>query len=332
MLRVIILSILLLALTLTLACNSSTEPSETFISQVSVISTSTGSVIAEIGLGYVFNTRIRISSDGNYAYVVSAYGDDQVIQIDCLSQTVSGTLTFGSSGLCEDLCLNDEGTELYALLPGVIYVVDIPSLIVTDTMSLSGISGPPIAHRPGTSLVYVPQNDSLLCTLVIDTELGSVVDTLDFHTWNMAFSETGSELYIYQSGSLICLDPDTGEEIVSTSIEHLSDICLVPGSNTLYVSWWEFGNFVESGVIALDRSTLAVTDSRNVTGGVPRLCYVPGLNQLYITGGDSSIIVADLPGLDLAGEIDIDHEVLGIASSPSGDFVYCSIYCDGSTD
>jgi len=332
--RIVILSFLLLAL----ACSDSTGPSFVQYSQVSVISTSTGSIVANIELNTIMNRDISVSTDGRYAYVASNYGGNAIIQIDCFSHSVSGCLSLGSYNDCMDLCLNDQGTELYAISNSELFIVDIPSLTITDTVGVNMLIGMDISHRPGTDLVYVSIIDSLPGSLVIDVELGEVIDTLSHATpWNPVFSETGNELYISHGMMLICLDPDTGDEIVSADLGNMiSDICLVPGSNTMYASWCVYPDPTEGGVLALDRNTLAVTNSLDLAIRPTRLCHVPVLDLLYVGTCDETydkrITVVDLPGLNPAGEIEIAAGLMGITSGPSGDYVYCSIFFSNQTD
>jgi len=329
MFRVIILSILLLAL----ACGSSTGPSGVYRSQVSIISTSTGSVVADIELNAGFCRSIHVSSDGGYAYLPSQ-GDAAVIQIDCTSQSVIGTLDLGSSTYYQDLCLNNQGTELYALTSEMLFIVDIPSLIVTDSIELGWSSSYLVTvQRPGTNLVYLSGPSSP--TLVADVKLCEMVDTLSHYSMNMVFSESGNELYISESRNLVCIDPDTDQEIMSLDTGILiNDICSHSGSGLLYVSCFQSdGVTIESAVFSVNRNTFNVVDSLDTPDGASNICYVPGQNQLYIESyGEFDIIVADLPGLDPVGGIDIDTGLNDMAADPSGDFVYCSIYYSSLTD
>jgi DNA-binding beta-propeller fold protein YncE len=325
---------LLSFLLLVLACSDSTGPSFVQYSQVSVINTSTGSIVTDIELN-TLNRDICVTPDGRYAYVASYYAD-HVIQIDCLSYSVS-SLDLGSSKHCLDLCLNDQGTELYAISLDELFVVDIPSMTITDTVGVNMPLGMDVSHRPGTDLVYVSIYYPLQGTLVIDVEQGEVVDTLSHASpMNPVFSETGNELYFSNGTLLICLDPDTGDEIVSEDLgNEISDICLVPGSNTMYASWWVFPGLSEGGVLALDRNTLAVTNSLDLASRPTRLCHVPVLDLLYVgtcdVTYDERITVVDLPGLNPAGEIEIAPGIVGMAPGPSGNFVYCSIYFDNES-
>lgn len=329
MFRVIVLSLIFIIF----ACSDSTTgPSFSQYSRVSVISTATGSIVANIEMNPTLNRKIKLAPDGRYAYVTS-YDGDNIIQIDCISHSISGGLDFGLYKHCLDLCLNDQGTELYATSSDELFIIDIPSLTITDTVDVNWPCIMDISLRPGTDLIYI-------CfagiyeqgTLVIDVEQGEVVDTLSHLVMHPVFSETGNELYISDGMKLICIDPDTDEEIVSTDIgEMITDICIVPGSNTMYVSW-EVSLTAEGGVLALDMNTLAVTDSLDLAYRATGLCYVPVLDILYvgIAGGlfESGIMVVDLPGLVPSDEIEISPELMDMAPDPSGDYVYCNIYMD----
>ncbi len=166
---------------------------------------------------------------------------------------------------------------------------------------------------------------------VIETSTGSIIANIEL---SPAFSETGNELYISDYTQLICLDPDTDKEIASADLgKMITDICIVPGSNTMYVSWETL--WVEGGVIALDRTTLAVTNSIDLAFEVDNLCYVPVLDILYVgyraDFHDDRIMVVDLPGLDPLDDIQINPNLVNMVSDPSGDHVYCNIYMDNRT-
>lgn len=331
MLRVIVPIFLILIL----ACSDSTGPSFSQYSRVSVINTSIGSIVANIELNPTFKRNICVTPDGRYAYIAS-YDGDNVIQIDCLSHSISGSLDLGSDNDYVGLCLNDLGTELYAISSGDLFIIDISSLTITDTVQLNTNFCPEISHRPGTDLVYISFFGVYLSgTLVIDVGQSEVIDTLTHASTHLIFSETGNELYISDGHFLICLDPDTDDEITSADLGNMiTDICGVPGSNTMYVSWES--NYTEGGVIELDKNTLAVTNSLDLAFETTDLCYVPVLDILYIGVSrgfyDSSIMVVELPGLIPSDEIVINPWLIDMAPDPSGDYVYCNIHMDDRTD
>jgi outer membrane protein assembly factor BamB len=327
--------IVLISLFLIIACSDTTGPSFQQYSRISVIDTSTGSIVANIELSPTINRKICLTPDGRYAYI-AAWDGDHVIQIDCLSYSISGGLDFGTYRSCMDLCTNDQGTKLYAVSDADLFIVDIPSLTLADSVQLHTPITSDIALRPGTDLVYILfMGASLSGTLVIDLAQGDVVDTLSHMAMYPAFSETGNELYIADGTQLICLDPDTDEEIASADLgKMITDICIVPGSNTMYVSWATY-LAAEGGVLALDRNTLAVTNSLDLACQATNLCYIPVLDILYIgySGGlyDSNIMVVDLPDLDPLDDIQINPNLMNMVSDPSGDYVYCNIYMDNRT-
>lgn len=325
----------LIFLFLIFACSDPTGPSFLQYSRVSIIDTSTGSIVANIEMNPTLNRKISVTPDGRYAYVTS-YDGDNIIQIDCLSNTISGGLDFGYYEHCLDLCMNDHGTELYATSYDELFIIDIPSLTVTDTVQINWPCIMDVSLRPGTGLVYIWIAGMYeVGTVVIDVEQGEVVDTLSHEAIHPVFSETGNELYISDYTQLICLDPDTDEEIASADLDKvITDICIVPGSNTMYVSW-ETSLAAEGGVLALDRNTLAVTNSLDLAFAATHLCHVPVLNILYIgiSSGiyDSKIMVVDLPGLILSDDIEINPWLMDMAADLSGDYVYCNIYMDNRT-
>ena len=320
---------------LILACSDPTGPSFLQYSRVSVIDTSTGSVVANIEMNPTLNRRICLTPDGRYAYVTS-YDGNNIIQIDCLSYSISGGLDFGNYEHCLDLCMNDQGTELYATSYNELFIIDIPSLTVTDTVQINWPCIMDVSLRPGTDLIYICFAGIYeVGTVVINVEQGEVVDTLSHEAINPVFSESGNELYISDYTQLICIDPDTDEEIASADLDKvITDICIVPGSNTMYVSW-ETSLAAEGGILALDRNTLAITNSLDLAFAATHLCHVPVLNILYIGiySGiyDSRIMVVNLPGLVPSDEIVINPCLMDMAPDPSGDYVYCNIYMDDRT-
>ncbi|MCD4775765.1 MAG: hypothetical protein K8S15_06900 [Candidatus Aegiribacteria sp.] len=332
MLRLTIFAFILLIL----ACSDSTGPSFSQYSRVSVVNTSTGSIVANIELDPTFHRDIIISPDGRYTYINSSEGDN-IIQIDCLSNSISGGLDLGGHNYYLGLCMNSLGTELYTTFEGELFIIDSPSLAITDTVQLNCTMTLDMAYRSGTDLVYILfLRTSGPGTLVVDVEQGEVVDTLSHAAFSPVFSENGNELYISDSSNqLICIDPDTDKEIASADIgNYITDICVVPASDNIYVSWKNFP--AEGGVLALDRNTLEVTNSIGMSFEADNLCYVPVLNLLYagISSGryDNRIMVVDLPGFVPSDEIKISNWLVNMASAPSGDFVYCNIFMDDSTD
>ena len=325
MLRVCLISIVLFML----ACSGSTGPSYPEYSMIYIIDTGTGTISDEIdmnaGISY-----ISISPDGNYLYIVQ-YSEDDIVQVDCLTNSVSGSLSLGPYDMCSYLCLNDQATELYANYGGMIFIVDVPSLTVRDSV-YSDIAGViRMTHRPGTDLLYASFHNSpgLKGIYVIDVAQCEVVDTLDYWPSNIVFSETGDDLYISDGQTIKRLDPDLGTQLASCNVnENVSGICLDPVSNTVYVSWHAF-NSIEGGVISLDGSSLSFQDSVNVEYGVSLLCHLPVMDNLYLgirsTLNGDKVMVLDLPGLDTVNEIIIPEGLVDIVADPAGNYVYCSI-------
>jgi len=134
---------------------------------------------------------------------------------------------------------------------------------------------------------------------------------------------------------LICLDPDTDEELATADLSNqVTDICVIPGYSSIYVSWAS-NDWTDGGVIAFDRNTLAVTHSLDLAFRARNLCYIPVLDILYIgvSNGfhDDWIMVVDLPALDPVDDIQIYPNLTNMVSDPSGDYVYCNIYMDNRT-
>ncbi len=121
------------------------------------------------------------------------------------SNTISGGLDFGAYRDCMDLCTNDQGTELYAISENDLFIVDIPSMTITDTVQMNTYFALDVSLRPGTDLVNIPFFVVPLSgTLVIDVAQGEVIDTLSHIAEHLVFSETGNELYIAVGMQLIC--------------------------------------------------------------------------------------------------------------------------------
>ncbi|RKZ06770.1 hypothetical protein DRQ25_13170 [Candidatus Fermentibacteria bacterium] len=325
MLRVSLISIVVFML----ACSGSTGPSYPEYSMIYIIDTGTGTISDEIdmnaGISY-----ISISPDGNYLYVVQ-YSEDDIVQVDCLTNSVSGSLSLGSYDWCIDLCLNDQGTELYANYGGMIFIVDVPSLTVRDSVysDIAGVGR--ITHRPGTDLLYASfyQSSSLTGIYVIDVAQCEVINTLDYRTSNIVFSETGNDLYISDETSIKRLDPDLGTQLASFDVNNaFSEICFDPVSNTVYASRSDPYS-TERGVISLDGSSLLLQDSVNINYDVSIICHLPVKDNLYlgITSALNSdkVMVLDLPGLEIINEISVPEGLTDMVADPSGDYVYCSL-------
>jgi len=325
MLRVCLISIVIFML----ACSDSTGPSYPEYSMISIIDTSTGVISDEIDMDA--SSRMCISPDGSYLYIAQYWGDD-IIQVDCITHSVSGSLSLLEPyDTCLDLCLNDQGNELYANYGGMIYIIDVPSLTVRDSVysNIAGIYR--MAHRPQTDLLYASFyiSNSLTGIYVIDLVQCEVVDTYDYWTSNLVFSETGNDLYISEGTSIKRLDPDLGYQLAYfNSNKPVNGICLDPVSNTVYVSWSN-PYTIEGGVICLDGSTLSLQDSVNFNYAASFLCHVPDKENLYLGIRSASnvdkIMVLDLPGLDIINEISISEGLQDMVADPSGDYVYCSI-------
>jgi DNA-binding beta-propeller fold protein YncE len=325
MLRIALISLFIFVL----ACSDSIGPSYNEYSKISIIDTSTGVISDEIDIDAGI-TRMCISPDGSYLYVVQ-YSEDDIIQVNCLTRSVSGSLSLGAYDHCIDLCLNDQGNELYANYYDKIFIIDVPSLTTGDSVYSDIMGVGRITYRPGTDLLYASfyQAPGFTGIYVIDVAQCEVVNTLDYWTSNLVFSETGNDLYINQEMVVKRVDPDLGYELASFNVNHMvSGICLDPSSNTVYVSWFDSEN-TEGGVISLDGSTLSLQDSVNINYGVSYLCHVPVKENLYLgirnTLSGDKIIVLDLPSLNTINEINIPEGLKDMVADPSGDYVYCSI-------
>ncbi|MCK5115382.1 MAG: hypothetical protein KAR44_02205 [Candidatus Aegiribacteria sp.] len=325
MLRVSLISIVVFML----ACSDSTGPSHIEYSMISIIDTSSGAISDEIVMDG--SSRMCISPDGSYLYIAQYWGDD-IVQVDCLTHSVSGSLNFLEPyDFCSDLCLNDQGNELYARCGSRIFIIDVQSLTVRDSIysDIPGIGR--ITHRPGTDLIYASFyiSNSLTGIYVIDVVQCEVVDTFDYWTSNLAFSETGNDLYISDGQTIKRLDPDLGTQLASYNVnENVSGICLDPVSNTVYASWHGF-NSIGGGVVSMDGNSLSLQDSVTIDYGASFLCHLPVKDNLYLgirsTLNGDKVMVLDLPGLDIVNEISIPEGLQHMVADPSGDYVYCSI-------
>ncbi len=322
MLRIALISLFIFML----ACSDSTGPSHPEYSMISIIDTSTGSISDEIDMNAGIS-RMCISPDGSYLYVVQ-FSEDDIIQFDCLTHSVSGSLSLGPYDQCSDLCLNDQGNELYANYNDMVFIMDIPSLTIRDSVySDTDIMGLyRMTHRPGTDLLYASfyRASNITGIYVIDVAQCEVVDTLDYWSSNIVFSETGNDLYISEGTVIKRLDPDSGYQLASFDVdETVSEICFDPVSNTVYASC------LNGGVISLDGSSLSLQNSVNINYDISFLCHVPVKENLYLgirsTLNADKIIALDLASLDIVNEISIPEGLQDMVVDPSGDYVYCSI-------
>lgn len=320
MLRIALISLFIL----TMACSDSTGPSYIEYSMIYIIDAGTGTISDEIDMDAGIS-RMCITPDGSYLYVVQYYEDD-IVQVDCITHSVNGSLSLGPYDYCSDLCLNDQGNELYASYDGKLFIIDVPSLTVRDSVHSDIMGLYRMTHRPGTDLLYASfyNSPSLTGIYVIDVAQCEVVDTLDYWPSNIVFSETGDDLYISDGQTIKRLDPDLGTQLASFDVnETLSGICLDPVSNTVYVS------STEGGVVSLDGNSLSLQNSVTIDYGACFLCHLPGIDNLYLgirsTLNGDKIMVLDLPGLDTVNEISIPEGLQHMVADPSGDYVYCSI-------
>ena len=312
-----------------LACSDSTGPSYTEYSMIYIIDTSTGAITDEIDMNAGIS-RMCISPDGSYLYVVQ-YSEEDIVQVDCITRSVIGSLSLGPYDYCSDLCLNDQGNELYASYDGKIFIIDVPSLTIRDSIYSDVMGVYRMTYRPGTDLLYASfyQTSSLSGIYVIDIAQCEVISTLDHRTSNLVFSETGDDLYISDGTSIRRLDPDTGIQLASFNAnENVSGICLDPVSNTVYGSWCGFSS-TGGGVVSLDGNSLSLQNSVTIDYGASFLCHLPVKDNLYLgirsTSNLNKIMVLDLPGLDIVNEISIPEGLEDMVVDSSGDYVYCSI-------
>ncbi len=325
MLRVGLISIVVFML----ACSDSTGPSYPEYSMIYIIDTGTGTISDEIDMNAGIS-RMCIAPDGSYLYVVQ-YSEEDIIQVDCITHSVSGSLSLVAYDWCIDLCLNDQGNELYANYYSMIFIIDIPSLTVRDTVHSDIMGLFRMTHRPGTDLLYATcyHSSGLNGIYVIDVAQCEVVDTLDYWPSNIVFSETGNDLYISDGQTIKRLDPDLGTQLASFNVnENVNGICIDPVSNTVYASWCGF-NSTEGGVVSLDGSSLSLQNSVTIDYGASILCHLPVKDKLYLgirsTLNGDKVVVLDLPGLDIVNEIIIPEGLVDMVADPSGDYVYISI-------
>jgi len=325
MLRIGIISLFVL----TMACSDSTGPSYIDYSKVSILDTVTGEISTEIDFGNAGISRMCISPDGSYLYIIQLWSGNDVVQFDCQTQSVTGGIDFGTGDLCLDVCLNDQGSELYVNYDGAIYIIDVPSLSVRDSVC-SGIAGAGrIVHRPGTDLLYSEYYNSNHGIYVIDVAQCEVVDTLDYWASNLVFSESGNDLYVAEGTVIRRLDPDLGHQLASYNVNAgITDICLNSSSTTVFASW-SSQNTDQGGVISLDYYSLLFQDSVDTEYHTGFLCYVPVRDNLYAgihyyLAGDG-VICFDLPDLNTVHQISISEGLQDMVADPSGDYVYCSI-------
>ncbi len=338
--RVFLASLLVLLIT---ACDNVTGPQPYLpVHNVTVSSTSTGSILAVIELDCEYISEIRCSSSGDYAYVAGNfyYRGTSLTQIDCSNFTVGWTFYLGpeNTGM-PDFCLDYQGAKLYYKIDRLFRVLNIPS--GNPGISLDLYEGSrTIEYRPGTDQVYVVYRNWIT---IIDAALMEIAGSLDVGGRDAVFSESGTELYLTNSSrdSLLLVDPGAGSILAAAGLDYparFRDICTVPGSDFMYAIIWD-NSLDEGGILQLDRTTLAITDTLMIEGSSSdgMLCHVPGSDLLY--AGFSNyvdplcIAIVSMSDLEVVGRIEgISGSLNGMCAHPSGYYVLCSIVGYGLPD
>jgi len=311
-----------------LGCSDSTGPANEYRSQISVISTSSGSVADTYEMGDIRCNNILLSPDGSQLFVWSYYGDE-IVKVNSGTGSISGSIDMGYKG-ASDVCVNDAGTHLYALTHMVLYRIGVSSMKIIDSVELGMDISWEMARRPGTDFLYIPR-DELQGTLVLDAAHMEVVDTLSFYSEHLSFSEDGEGLYICQGSNLVSIDPGTGQQLASVGLPGQAfDACRPAGSDLIYASWCGAYPGTEGGVAAISADSFLMVNyvSKPLTGS--HLCHIEPMDQLYVSGSQS-ILVLDLESFETAGQIDLEQYIYGMAASPDGAVVYCPIYFNGDS-
>jgi YVTN family beta-propeller protein len=192
---------------------TSSNPSDSFRNNVSVIDTTTNKVTATISLGGVFPTAIAISPDGKLAYLTSS-------RIGDLSAGALLTIDTATNRVVSILCCSEDSAFLFGVAPAPdgkrVYVSaeqarEMPGVVLVfgDERANVEVGGQPrgIAVSPDGKRVYVTQGAGILgscgCVSVIDTGHNSVVATVPTGLVStIAIAPNGKRAYV-SNGSVI---------------------------------------------------------------------------------------------------------------------------------
>ena len=309
-------------------CGDSTGPEEVYRSQISVISTSTSSVIADYDLDDVECEGLVMSPDGSSLYIWGYY--DCVAQLSSSTGSITGYMDCYGYNPC-DLALNESGTELYVLSHNDLHIVNTASMKEIGTIELGlGISWA-MEMRPGTDLLYLQRDyEGGDGTFVVDLSQGETTDTLSLSSERMAFSHDGDMLYMAQGSELIKVDPESGQQLAEVTLPRMViNMCVAEGFGMIYATW--HGDFAspDGGVSEINPNSFLIERGIAQPGYACHVCCVESLDLLYVSGTeDHKIMVMDLDTFQPAGEIDVEQYVRGLIKSPGDDFVYCPVFND----
>ena len=318
---------------LLVACGDVTGPVGVNIHCIVVVDSYSGETPYEIEVGNG-NMQVYCAPDGSYAYIPCAGLGPDITVLDCVLFEVASTISIDDDVM--DLCLDDTGSELYYMNAWAVITVSVPSGAVGDSIWVPGGGmNTGIVHRPGTDLVYVSTifPDTLV---VIDTSPLSVDTGFAVSVDRLAFSPDGDVLYFSNETELGALDPDDGSLLGTVDTgEIISGICVVPGSDYIYLSWSSIEND-NGGILEVDAATLATAQSLALGYPAKALCYAPAVGKLYAgieKGTNCAVAVVDLPVLGQSGEIDFTTPGMqGLCAVPSGGYVLCSISYSNEID
>ena len=328
--------IVVLPLTLAfLACQGATGPVYEKNSHVTVLSGVSGWALQSIQLDGFWIDGLMCPPPCDMVYVMT--GNPTLTGISTDNMTVAGTYDLGVYSYSCSFCHDDLGDHIYMIGEEDLFVVDLPEVVISDTITISTGGSPSyfdgICHRPSTDTVFVSSVESSTL-LVVDIGEGVVVDSLDIACYGPIVSPDGEYLILrYEGGGICCTDAETGEVLSYADPELVSGGCFGPDSDVFYASWaqgsWP-GPF-DGGIYRLSIPDLAVVDSIHVGQGVGSMCWVPGQEKLCVElftsfSEDFQIAFYDYP--QLLTVVPVEREVRGLCATANGMWVFAGIYWD----
>lgn len=324
-------------------CNGSTDPSDVYRDQLLVVDAVTGSVDQIIEVETGGDGQVAVSPDGNTMYLCS--GTTGISVVNLSAGSISAELQIpGNWFYSMELAVNDDGSELYAFCSksgaqNVFYKITTADMTVVDSLDLGEVIPFQIAPRPGTELAYLPSLYASGAGLfVFNTSTMTFADTLltEFGDINiLTFSDEGDAFYMAAGSELTIYNSETGDAILGKPVTGgVCSVCVPPGTGSIFMFWTELSGFPDPEVhlLELDRETL-VTISETSDYYAAMMVYLEKVNRIFLAANQSSTItVADLPGFQPAGEIQVSEYVTGITADPDGNKLYCTVFYNSNPD
>ncbi|MDT8271703.1 MAG: carboxypeptidase regulatory-like domain-containing protein [Desulfomonilia bacterium] len=232
---------------------------------VSVIDTATRSVIASLDVDALC---LAVSRDGSVLYVVSLQ-DSVVRKFSTSDFTPMGSVSVGRGA--HGIAISPDDSKVYVACSddASVDVIDSASMTVVDSIELVFWATPlDIEITPDGTKAYVTSGndgtvkviDAQNHTLLHDIEIFRIPEISPFPMY-LVISHDGSRAYVTcQDGNIVVIDTatDTVERLIPVGYG-MSDLCLDPGGETLYVP-----ELFEDAVYLIDAAT---GDTVHVVGG-----------------------------------------------------------------